>query len=344
MKLNRRKQQVLEAIVESYIATAEPVSSRTIARKYQLGVSSATIRNEMADLEEMGLIEQPHTSAGRVPSERGYRYYVDWLMRKTHLTAHEETLIHAVFTQKIWELAMLIQQTIKLVTELTDYLVFSLGPQMEHAALQQIQFLPLSPERTLLVMVAETGWVESKIVDLPIPVSVEELDDIAKVFNTYFRGLTFARITRTILQSVYNELSKQRQLLNLVLEIIESILTQESGEALYLGGARNILKQPEYRDVKKVHHLLGLIEEENVLRTILTEADPTGITVRIGKENKYHEIQNCSIVTAVYSLGENALGAFGLLGPIRMNYARAIAVVEYIAEALSKVLSRSQLF
>lgn len=341
MILNERKERVLEAIVEDYIMTAEPVSSRAIARKYQLGVSPATIRNEMADLEEMGLIEQPHTSAGRIPSQQGYRYYVDRLMRKSCLTAREETLFRALFAQQAWELAMITQKTIKLVTQLTDYLAFLSGPQLAHAALQRIQFIPLAPEKALLVIVAETGWVESKIVDLPVGVSSGELERITQVFNAYFRGMNFAQITRTVLQSVYDELSRQRQIIDLTLEIIESVLNRESGEGLYVGGARNILKQPEYRDIRNVRQLLDLVEEESIFRTLLTETEPTGINVKIGKENKYSEVQNYSVITAAYTLGGNVVGAFGLMGPMRMNYARAIAIVEYITQTLSELLSRS---
>lgn len=345
MKLNQRKQQVLEAIVEDHIITAEPVSSRTIARKYRLGVSPATIRNEMADLEEMGLIEQPHTSAGRIPSQQGYRYYVDRLMRKGKLNVREENMIRSVFAQQARELAMIVQQTIKLVSQLTDYLVFLSGPQLEHTALRQVRFIPLANEdacdKSLLVIVSETGWVESKVIDLPSPVSPEELEHISNVFNTHFRGLTFSQITRAILKSVYNELSKQRQFIDLALDIIESVMERETEDALYLGGTRNILKQPEYRDVQQVRRLLDLVEEENILRTILMDARNDGVTVKIGKENGYEAIQDCSVVTAVYTLGGNVVGSFGLLGPVRMNYARAIAVAEHITRALSEALERS---
>ncbi|HAA89619.1 MAG: Heat-inducible transcription repressor hrcA [Thermoanaerobacterales bacterium 50_218] len=343
MKLSKRKQQILEAIVEVHIATAEPVGSRTIARKYKLGVSPATIRNEMADLEEMGLIEQPHTSAGRIPSQQGYRYYVDQLMQKGSLTEKEENLIKAVFARQVRELATLIQDTIKLVTQLTDYLVFLSGPQLENATFHQIRFLQLAPQKALLVVMAESGWVESKVVDLPVPVTPEELEQITQVFNSYFRGLTFSQITRTMLRGVYDELTRKRQLIDLTLEIIETLLTKESAEGLYLGGARNILKQPEYRDIRRVRELLDLIEGEEVLKSLLMETQPTGINVRIGKENKFQEVEDCSVVTAVYTFGGNVVGAVGLLGPMRMDYARAIAVIEYITHALSEVLTRSRL-
>ncbi len=329
--------------MEVHIATAEPVGSRTIARKYQLGVSPATIRNEMADLEEMGLIEQPHTSAGRIPSQQGYRYYVDQLMQKGSLTEKEESLIKAVFARQVRELATLIQDTIKLVTQLTDYLVFLSGPQLENGAFNQIRFLQLAPQKALLVVMAESGWVESKVVDLPVPVTPEELEQIAQVFNSYFRGLTFSQITRTVLRGVYDELTRKRQLIDLTLEIIETLLTRESGEGLYLGGARNILKQPEYRDIRRVRELLDLIEGEEVLKSLLMETSPAGINVKIGKENKFQEVEECSVVTAVYTFGGNVVGAVGLLGPMRMDYARAIAVIEYITQALSEVLTRSRL-
>jgi heat-inducible transcriptional repressor len=190
---------------------------------------------------------------------------------------------------------------------------------------------------------AESGWVESKVVDLPVPVTPEELEQIAQVFNSYFRGLTFSQITRTVLRGVYDELTRKRQLIDLTLEIIETLLTRESGEGLYLGGARNILKQPEYRDIRRVRELLDLIEGEEVLKSLLMETSPAGINVKIGKENKFQEVEECSVVTAVYTFGGNVVGAVGLLGPMRMDYARAIAVIEYITQALSEVLTRSRL-
>lgn len=341
MKLNLRKQQVLEAIVEDHIATAEPVSSRTIARKYRLGVSPATIRNEMADLEEIGLIEQPHTSAGRVPSQQGYRYYVDWLMRRSQLSEYEEKLIRSVFGRKAREVVETVQQVIKMASQLTDYLVFLSGPQLEYSPLHRVRFVPLAPGKALLVIVAETGWVENKLIDLPAGANVEEMERVELVFNTYFRGLTFPQITRTILQSVYDELARQRQLVDLAMEVIESVLNSESGDALYLGGTRNILKQPEYQDVHQVHRLLNLVEEEGVLRNLLDDARENGVTVKIGKENRNDQVHDCSVITASYSIAGSRVGAFGLLGPMRMDYARAIALVEYITQVLSEVLTRS---
>jgi heat-inducible transcriptional repressor len=339
--LNQRKRQVLEAIVEDHIMTAEPVSSRTIARKYHLGVSPATIRNEMADLEEIGLIEQPHTSAGRIPSQHGYRYYVDKLMHNDSLTEHEESLVRTIFTNKAFEMAMIVQQTIKLVSQFTDYLVFLSGPQLEHASLKQVRFVPLTPDKAILVIMAETGWVESKVLDLPAAVSPEELARIEDVFNHCFKGLTFSQISHTVLHSVYQEISKQRQLIELALEIMESVLSRESEDALYLGGTSNILRQPEYENIHQVRKLLDLIEEEEMLRSLLFEADPSQLTVRIGRENKYEAVANCSVVTAVYTLGGHVVGAFGVLGPVRMNYSRAIAVVDYITQTLSGLLSQS---
>lgn len=343
MQLNQRKQQVLEAVVEDHIVTAGPVSSRSIARKYHLGVSPATIRNEMADLEELGLIEQPHTSSGRIPSQQGYRFYVDRLMRKSGLTADEEERIHTIFARQAWELALIVQQTLKLVTQLTDYLVFFSGPQLEHTALQQVQLIPLGPERALMVIISETGWVESKFVDFTFPVSADDLEQVAGVLNRHFRGLIFSQITRTLFRSVYHELARQRQLVDHVLEIMDSLSSREYFDGLCLGGTRNVLKMPEYRDVQQVRKLLDLVEGGQTLREILHETATGGITVRIGRENRQDQIQDCSVISAVYLLGGNTIGAMGLLGPVRMDYARASAVVEYITRSLSGYLSGSRI-
>ncbi|AFV12307.1 heat-inducible transcription repressor HrcA [Thermacetogenium phaeum DSM 12270] len=337
--LNARKRQVLEAIVESHIETAEPVSSRTIARKYHLGVSPATIRNEMADLEEMGLIEQPHTSAGRIPSQPGYRYYVDELMKKRRLTPREERLIRAIFAQKARVWAKLIQRTIKTVKQMTDYLIMLSGPQLEYAALKKVKIIPLLPDNALVVIVAETGWIETRVIELPSEMASEDLQRIEAVFNTHFSGLTFPEISRTILESVYDELLRQRKAVDRILEIIEAVLQEEYGDALYLGGTQNILKQPEYRNLNELYNILNLIEEEDTLRSILLDTASNQITVKIGQELNCEMAKNYSVVTSVYTIGGKAVGAFGLLGPVRMDYARAIAIVEYITQTLSEVLT-----
>lgn len=340
MGLNARKQQVLEAIVESHIVTAEPVSSRSIARKYRLGVSPATIRNEMSDLEEMGLIEQPHTSAGRVPSQPGYRYYVDKLMKKSSLTSREEKIVRAIFAQRAKALANIIQRTIKTVTQLTDYLVLLSGPQLEKAALRKIKTLPLTSKEALVVIMTESGWVESKVVDLPSGMTAEDLEHLENVLNTYFQGLTFPQISRTILHNVYDELIKQRRVLDRIMEIVEAVLEDNEDDVIYLGGAQNILKQPEYSDIEEARNLMSFIEEDDILRKILKKTNPDEITVRIGREINYDPAAGYSVVSAVYSMGGNIVGAIGLLGPMRMDYAKSIAVVEYITDVLSDVLSR----
>ncbi len=344
MGLNTRKQQVLEAIVESHIITAEPVSSRSIARKYRLGVSPATIRNEMSDLEEMGLIEQPHTSAGRVPSQPGYRYYVDRLMKKINLTSREERIARALFAQKAKVLANVIQSTIKTVTQLTDYLVLLSGPQLENAALKTIKTIPLTPDEALVVIVTETGWVESKVVDLPSGLAADDLEYIENVLNTYFRGLTFPQISRTILNNVYDKLIKQRQVLDRIMEVVEALLQENEDEVIYLGGAQNILKQPEYTDIAAVRNLMSFIEDEGILRRILHKTNPRKVTVMIGREINYDPAAGYSVVSSVYSIGGNVVGTIGLLGPMRMDYARAMAVVEYTTGILSDVLSGDAFF
>lgn len=343
MGINIRKQQVLEAIVESHIVTAEPVSSRSIARKYRLGVSSATIRNEMSDLEELGLIEQPHTSAGRVPSQSGYRYYVDRLMKNSGLSAQEKRIISSIFAKKAKAINNLIQRTIKTVTQLTDYLVLLSWPQLENAALKKIKVLSMTPDQSLVVIMTETGWVESKVIDLPSGMTPDSLERIENVLNTYYQGLTFPQISRTILHNVYDELLKQRKVLYRIMDVVEAVLQENSEEGIFLGGAYNILKQPEYDDIVEVRNLMSFIEEESILRSILQKTNPTEVTVRIGKEINYDPAAKYSVVSAVYSIGGNAVGTIGLLGPMRMDYARAIAIIEYITGTLSETLSKDVL-
>jgi len=338
LRIDERKQKVLEAIIKDYVATAEPVGSRTIARKYGLGVSPATIRNEMADLEEMGLIEQPHTSAGRIPSQRGYRYYVDYLMEKYDLTESEKSSISSSFARRIREIDLTIQETGRLLSQLTNYTAIVMGPVPLQKVISRIEFIPLQPGKVMLIMVSDTGMIMHKILDMPESVEESDLHRISQVLNLRMQGVMFDRIKRTLLQELRKELMRQRQLLALVLEILDEYLRSGGEEKVYLGGILNILNQPEFRNVEKIKKLIAVLEEEEFLKELLAEGEGEGVTVRIGDENRRQEFQDCSVVIANYEVGGRVMGRLGILGPTRMEYSRAVSVVEFVSRALSEVL------
>ncbi|MGI6588796.1 MAG: heat-inducible transcriptional repressor HrcA [Peptococcia bacterium] len=340
MKMDERKQRILQALILDYIATGDPVGSRTIAKKYKLGVSSATIRNEMADLEELGLIKQPYTSAGRVPSQLGYRYYVDCLMEKKPLPDSIKKYIQEVLLNKISETEALIQITSKLLSQLTNYTALVMAPTFEKNKLKYIQLLPLTGNKVVLVIVLDNGHVEHRNLDLPFSLREEEFQYVSHVLNKHLQDLSLEQWKSGVLRAVHYELMQQESFLNEVMELIENVLSLEYNNKVYLGGALNILEQPEFRDVEKVKELLELLEEERILQEVLNTGQEVGISVKIGKENPYEEMKNCSLITATYELDGKVIGTLGVLGPTRMEYAKAVSIVEFLTSTLTEGLRK----
>ncbi len=343
VEMDDRKSQVLRAIIDDYVSTAEPVGSRTIAKKYRIGVSPATIRNEMADLEELGYIEQPHTSAGRVPSSRGYRYYVDYLMDTAHLNLEEEDRIRQAFQRRIGELDTLIQRTTRLLSETTHYASLISGPQSGKSVFRQLQIIPISTERAMLVMVTESGVVENEIIEVPVEVTLMELTRISGLISERLRGQLLDRLNDGDIRALRSELCRYKALLEQTVDFLGRGAGEEQQERVYLGGTTNILGQPEFRDVNKVKSLFEALEQEKVVHDILIDgperagslSQPVGIA--IGEEIRYREMQDCSLITTSYRIGDQLVGRIGVLGPKRMEYAKVVAVVEEVAKRLSSV-------
>lgn len=341
MVLDDRKKKVLEAIVKDYIATAEPVGSRTIARKYNLGVSSATIRNEMADLEEMGLIEQPHTSAGRIPSDKGYRLFVDCLMKKQNPSSLEEAFALEILQKKRREVEEMIQETSRVLSRISSYTSLALIKGSSLSQIEHLQLISIGPRKAVLVAVDQNGSVEHQSLELQEWLTEGDIQSINSVLNRELKRISSNRLTRTVLESIAGQLNRYRDILDQIIGILEAGNESRSGEKVYLGGTLNILNQPEFCDVTRLRSLLGLLEEESFVRNILLDNNDTrGLTVRIGGENKIAEIQDCSLVTATYEVNGSVIGKIGLLGPTRMDYARAIGLIEFMSTMLSEFLEQ----
>ncbi|MDP4159531.1 MAG: heat-inducible transcriptional repressor HrcA [Bacillota bacterium] len=340
MQMDERKRKILRAIVQDYIATAEPIGSRTIARKFDLGVSPATIRNEMADLEDLGYIEQPHTSAGRIPSDAGYRYFVDCLMDPQVLNDEEKEIIERESTKRIQQIQEVISHTSKLLSELTNLTSIVLGPHKAKSAFGKMHFLPYQPGQVIMVIVKENGVVENHIVDVGENITAEELQKVAGVFNQKMRGYSLDHVKRSLLHEIYSELSRQRHLIDNTLDMLSTILDDsEEEDRVYLGGTLNILNQPEFKDLSKVKTLFKVFEENEPLKKLL-HPNQEGLNVTIGGENTLKEFQDCSVISANYKVNGITIGAVGVLGPTRMDYAKAIAIVDFMTRSLTEVLTR----
>lgn len=339
--MDERKQKVLLAIVQDFIATAEPVGSRTIAKKYGLGVSPATIRNEMADLEEMGYIEQPHTSAGRIPSARGYRYYVDYLMTKQELTREEEELIRGELETKARDVGKVIQRTGQLLSQLTCYTSMVLTQQMGPNAFKHVQLVPMNLSQTMVIVVMDNGAVHHRMIETPGSLIASDLETLSKVLNAKLQGLTMESIKLTLLKEIYFELGKHKNILDMALELIQDSLALKEDDKFYLGGVFNMLTQPEFHNVEKVKTMLSILDQEKLLCELLSgESRDEGVTVRIGGEIKDCNIKDCSVIAAPYMLSGRKIGTVGVLGPTRMDYAKVISVVDYLTKNLSMTLDR----
>lgn len=340
MQMDERKQKVLWAIIQDYVSTAEPVGSRTLARKYDIGVSPATIRNEMSDLEELGYIEQPHTSAGRIPSDCGYRYFVDCLMQREFLRESEQRRIHNHMIGKLQEVNILMQQTTNLLSQLTNYTAIALGPQVGKTAFQRIQLIPIRPTKVAVVVITSAGIIESKILDIPESLMPDDLQQVTNMINEHLRGLTMNQVRMSLYRELAELLKKQKQVLAQSMELIDEALQAERDERVYLAGTLNIFKQPEFKDVEKIQGLLGILEEHDRVRNLLRGVESEGVSIKIGTENRQEGVRNCSMITATYQIDGEVLGVIGLLGPTRMEYSKSLAVIENLTEQLSVALKR----
>ena len=340
MKMDERKQRILMAIIRDYILTAEPVGSRTIARKYKLGVSPATIRNEMTDLEDMGLIEQPHTSSGRIPSDQGYRYYVDYLMENEKMTTEEEKYVFDEYDQKVKDVGQVIQRTGQLLSQLTNYTSLVLIPRISVSSFKYIQLVLMKPTQAMVLVVLDTGTVNHRMIEVAEDIAQPDLDIISKVLNAKLQGKNMESIKLSLIKDIYLELSVHKQVLNLAMELMDQSLTVEKKDKIYLGGVFNILDQPEFHNIEKVKTLLSLLEQEQLLCELMSGDTEEGVMVRIGGEINKEGIQGCSMVTSAYQMGGKTMGRIGIIGPTRMEYAKAVSVVEFLTKSLSEVLER----
>ena len=337
--LDERKQKILQAIIKDYISTAEPVGSRTIARRYDLGVSPATIRNEMADLEMLGYLEQLHTSSGRIPSSKGYRFYVDDLLPPQPMTSHEKEVIDRWYRARVKRVEEVFQETAKIISRMTKNISLVLAPQITKAAFRCLQFLPLDSHRVIAVIMTDAGFVENKIIEMPAGAEFTDFQRMAQVINESLAGQSLDAIQQGSLKHIRDEIMDE-SLYEAAMEVIRRALDFEKRERLYLGGTTQLLEQPEFHDVERVKEILLMLEEEQLMKDILHAHLGEGLSVTIGHENQYSGIQDCSIITATYHLDGELLGTIAVLGPTRMEYGKSMALLNYMNSNLTEIIKR----
>lgn len=338
--LNERKKKILQIIIEDYISSAEPVGSRTIARKYDLGLSPATIRNEMSDLELLGYLEQPHTSAGRIPSAQAYRFYVDALIEPGTLTDNDMALIDGWYNERRRNIDDIFQSTAKILSRMTQNVSMVLTNQQTIANFCYLKFLPLDSQHAILCIVADDGSIDTNVVDIPLGMSSEEMDYLAGKMSKLLEDRNLSDISVEILQNVHTDVVEDKLIFSSLLQAVRKMTGRRQEQKVFLGGTKQLLNQPEFRDVERVRNLLGILEEEKVLKDFLQGGEDSGLKVTIGSENKFTGIQDCSMVQATYRLNGQIVGTMAVLGPTRMEYGKVISVMDYLHKYLKTILDK----
>jgi len=336
--LTERQIKVLKAIVEEFGQTAMPVGSRVLSKRTELNFSAATIRNDMADLEELGFIEKTHTSSGRIPSHKGYRYYVDSIVPREPIEAtHEIGDFEQLLTQNQFEREIAVKEALKILSNLTNYTSILLGPSRGNSRVQKIQFVPITNQQHVLILITDQGHVESKTITLPNSISVGLMETIIKSLDELLVGTLVNEVQEKLTEGFENQLHDFISYKEEILFTVIQLLTQSLQNNNYiLSGTSNILKQPEFSDIDKVTNLYDMIEADEFAKVIETvEASEQQLTVKIGHENEIKAMENCTLITVPYQINENEYGKIALLGPTRMEYQKIIPLLEYVARIMS---------
>ncbi len=337
---DKRTQNVLKAVVLSYIRTAYPVGSRMISKSFEIGVSPATVRNIMADLEDYGYLKQPHTSAGRVPTEKGYRFYVDFLLEsESNPLDREDFGQEKSMVQKKDNLKALLQETSHILSEQSQLTSVVLAPRFSEVTIKHIKFIKLEENKVLAVVVGHGGLIQNKIFDVEEDYLQKDLDRFSEILNGRMEGKNLHAVQREIVKEMRAEKKVYEELLEKIIDHKNGVLKESQDEEVFLGGTSHILGLPEYSDVARMKNLFQTFEEKYQIVRLLNQCiDENGVQVFIGSENVNLVFQDISLVVSSYKNGDQTLGSLGVIGPTRMDYSKVIPLVQYTADLLSRVL------
>lgn len=342
MELSERKQKILEAIIHNYMETGEPVGSRTVSKYTDLNLSSATIRNEMSDLEEMGYILQPHTSAGRIPSDKAYRLYVDTMLERKDAQVEQ---MQGLLVEKADKIDLLLQQVAKLLAQNTNYTSMVTKPKYEHKKIKFIQLNEIAENQLLVLIVLDNNHVSNKFIDLMDNLEESTLAQLNFMLNTALNGLDFTEINLAIMQKIKEQAGEYGELASSILDCIAEVMAEEDNAEIYTSGATNILKYPELSDKEKMTQLLSTFEEKQMLAAWANDKSPEenqehGIQVYIGEESPVESMKDCSVVTATYQIKEGVYGKIGIVGPKRMDYEKVVGTLENCMQQLDDIFKK----
>ncbi len=340
MDLTERQKKILRAVVDNYVATAEPVGSKAIAAQPDMSFSSATIRNELAYLTEQGLLEQPHTSAGRIPSPAGYRLYIDELMQEYRLSRDETQSLNQVMTDRLQEFDKAIAQVGQLISKLTNLPAYAVATKSQTVTIQRFDLIQTAPYSFILVLLLSTEAVHNKLIKLPVNVDPQDLKSLGAVLNTSLTDLAPSEFTPQLLTKIQRSAGSAASLVSVIVEYAVKTLEEEQKKDVYVTGQARLLGQPEYQDVNKATALISKLDEETI-SSLPVPAGDSNVQFLVGPENVSQALKDTSVVMARYDLGDGMQGMVGVVGPTRMDYAQIAARLSYFAEGLGKLFSRA---
>ena len=337
--LTNRQLLILQLTVKDFVESAQPVGSRQLSKKPEAPFSSATIRNDMADLEDMGYLEKTHTSSGRVPSEKGYRFFVDHLLQPQALGLEDSLQLRTMFQERVGESEELIRKSATILSDLTNYTSILLGPDTSTHAVKKFSIVPLDQQRAVAIIVTDNGHVENRIFDVPPGLTASEIEKTVNILNERLIGTSLVQLQQKLQLEAKHVFQQHIHQAEKLFSSLQQAMAVEPEEQLYFGGKLNMWKQPEFHDFQKMQSFFELIEKGNPAMGLF-QKNEQGIQVRIGSENNVIEMEDYSVITSTYSAGENMEGSIAIIGPKRMDYGRVITLLDILSSDLSSALHR----
>ncbi len=340
--MDDRKKRILQAIIQDYIKSAEPVGSRTLARNYNLGISPATVRNEMYDLEQLGFLEQPHTSAGRVPSSKGYRYYIDSMNRNT-ISSEDVASIHELWERQGINRVDFFQSVAKLISQISHSMSVFLAPTHDSSAVRHIHVLPLDLHKLVMVVITDTGALDNELMYFDEAVNVEVLESTATQFSNALQDILLRDITKENLLAIISTIDGSRRILLVMVDTLYRAISKR--RLFYTVGTTELLQQPEFRNIDKVQPILSLVEEQEQLSKLLSNrdnAESSPVNIKIGTENSNESLRDMSVIQADFNSPKEHVGTLAILGPTRMEYRRIIGILTYMQQLIDSIVKDDQ--
>lgn len=332
--LDRRKKEILQAVIDEYINTAEPVSSGTLVKKYGLNYSSATVRNELAELENIGYLDKPHTSSGRVPSEKGYRFYVDELLNDEDISIEEIKYIQDKLSTKVNEIEDLTKIATTTLSEITHYTTVAIGPKNDMQIISEIKFVLLGTRMLMVVIITDSGLVKETIIKYDEDITESQVETLNNLFNSKLKGKPLSKIDKPMEEYILSEITYSVDVIKPIIEQINRVIEEESN--IYLEGTNKSFDLPEFKSLELAKNFVNVLDTKDLVIDMLNSGMAKDINVYIGEENDNEQLKDFSIVTFKHSIGNKDLGTIGIIGPKRMDYSKVISVMKYISKKMNE--------